>query len=54
MRVGNGRRHRQNRTVTASTIRRAAVRDGIAAAAPMLIGIVPFGLVAGAAPVAAG
>lgn len=33
---------------------RPAIRDGIAAAAPMLIGIVPFGLVAGAAPVAAG
>lgn len=30
------------------------MRDGVAAAAPMLIGIVPFGLVAGAAPVAAG
>ncbi len=34
--------------------RRGAVRAGLAAAAPMLIGIVPFGLVAGAAPVAAG
>ncbi len=30
------------------------MREGIAAAAPMLIGIIPFGLVAGAAPVAAG
>lgn len=34
--------------------RRSAVRDGLADAAPMLIGIVPFGLVAGAAPIAAG
>jgi predicted branched-subunit amino acid permease len=34
--------------------RRTAVRDGLADAAPMLIGIVPFGLVAGAAPIAAG
>lgn len=34
--------------------RRDAMRAGVAAAAPMLIGIVPFGLVAGAAPVAAG
>ncbi len=38
----------------AHTIRRTAVREGLAAAAPMLLGIVPFGLVAGAAPVAAG
>ena len=30
------------------------IRDGMTAAAPMLLGIVPFGLVAGAAPVAAG
>lgn len=35
-------------------IRRAAVRDGLRDAAPMLIGVVPFGLVAGAAPIAAG
>ncbi len=34
--------------------RRTAARDGFVAAAPMLIGVVPFGLVAGAAPVAAG
>lgn len=34
--------------------RRRAIRDGIVAAAPMLIGVVPFGLVAGAATVAAG
>ncbi len=40
--------------MAASTIRRAAIRDGFTAAAPMLIGIIPFGLVAGAAPVAAG
>jgi len=33
---------------------RSAVRDGLADAAPMLIGVVPFGLVAGAAPIAAG
>jgi 4-azaleucine resistance transporter AzlC len=33
---------------------RSAVRDGLTDAAPMLIGIVPFGLVAGAAPIAAG
>ena len=30
------------------------MRQGVGAAAPMLIGVVPFGLVAGAAPVAAG
>lgn len=40
--------------MAADSIRRTAVREGIAAAAPMLIGIIPFGLVAGAAPVAAG
>jgi predicted branched-subunit amino acid permease len=34
--------------------RRQAVRDGLADAAPMLLGVVPFGLVAGAAPLAAG
>lgn len=34
--------------------RRGAVRAGVVAAAPMLLGIVPFGLVAGAAPIAAG
>lgn len=34
--------------------RRRAVRDGLADAAPMLLGVVPFGLVAGAAPLAAG
>lgn len=34
--------------------RRAAARAGVVAAAPMLLGIIPFGLVAGAAPVAAG
>ena len=33
---------------------RAAMRDGFVAAAPMLLGVVPFGLVAGAAPIAAG
>ena len=33
---------------------RHPIRDGIAATAPMLLGVVPFGLVAGAAPVAAG
>jgi 4-azaleucine resistance transporter AzlC len=33
---------------------RQAVRDGITDVAPMLVGIIPFGLVAGAAPVAAG
>jgi len=33
---------------------RTAVRAGLADAAPMLIGVVPFGLVAGAAPIAAG
>jgi 4-azaleucine resistance transporter AzlC len=33
---------------------RRPIRDGIGAAAPMLLGVVPFGLVAGAAPVAAG
>ena len=35
-------------------VRRSAVRAGVVAAAPMLIGVVPFGLVAGAAPIAAG
>lgn len=30
------------------------MRDGIADVAPMLVGIIPFGLVAGAAPIAAG
>lgn len=30
------------------------MRAGFAAAAPMLVGVVPFGLVAGAAPIAAG
>jgi len=34
--------------------RRTPVRAGLADAAPMLIGVVPFGLVAGAAPIAAG
>jgi len=34
--------------------RRRAVREGVSDVAPMLLGIVPFGLVAGAAPVAAG
>ncbi len=34
--------------------RRAASRAGVVAAAPMLLGVVPFGLVAGAAPIAAG
>jgi 4-azaleucine resistance transporter AzlC len=33
---------------------RQAVRDGLRDTAPMLIGIIPFGLVAGAAPIAAG
>lgn len=33
---------------------RQAMRDGIADVAPMLVGVVPFGLVAGAAPIAAG
>lgn len=37
----------------ASTLRRTAIKEGVAAAAPMLIGVVPFGLVAGAAAVAA-
>lgn len=37
---------------TAST--RSAVRAGFLAAAPMLLGVVPFGLVAGVAPIAAG
>jgi predicted branched-subunit amino acid permease len=32
----------------------AAIRQGITAASPMLLGVVPFGLVAGAAPIAAG
>ena len=34
--------------------RAPAVRDGMVAAAPLLVGIVPFALVAGAAPAAAG
>lgn len=34
--------------------RRRAVRDGLRDTAPMLIGILPFGVVAGAAPIAAG
>lgn len=34
--------------------RRQAIRDGLRDAAPILIGVVPFGLVAGAAPIAAG
>ena len=33
---------------------RRAMRDGITDVAPMLVGIIPFGLVAGAAPIAAG
>lgn len=33
---------------------RRAMRDGVSDVAPMLIGVVPFGLVAGAAPIAAG
>ena len=33
---------------------RSAFRAGVAAAAPLLVGVVPFGLVAGAAPVAHG
>jgi predicted branched-subunit amino acid permease len=33
---------------------RAAMRQGLAAAAPIAVGVVPFGLVAGAAPVEAG
>lgn len=33
---------------------RRAMRDAISDVAPMLVGIVPFGLVAGAAPIAAG
>ena len=33
---------------------RQAIRDAIADVSPMLVGIVPFGLVAGAAPIAAG
>lgn len=33
---------------------RQAMRDALADVAPMLVGIVPFGLVAGAAPIAAG
>lgn len=33
---------------------RRAVREGITAVAPMLIGVMPFGLVAGAAPIAGG
>ena len=36
------------------TTRRRAMRDGITDVAPMLVGIIPFGLVAGAAPIAAG
>lgn len=36
------------------TTPRQAVRDAIRDVAPMLVGIVPFGLVAGAAPIAAG
>lgn len=36
------------------TARRRAMRDGVTDVAPMLVGIVPFGLVAGAAPIAAG
>lgn len=34
--------------------RRRAMRDAIADVAPMLVGVLPFGLVAGAAPIAAG
>lgn len=34
--------------------RRRAMRDGVTDVAPMLVGIVPFGLVAGAAPIAEG
>ena len=34
--------------------RQQAIRDGLADAAPMLIGIIPFGLVAGAAPITGG
>lgn len=45
---------RQTAAVTTSTSSRRAIRDGITAVAPMLLGVVPFGLVAGAAPVAAG
>lgn len=37
-----------------SSDRAAAVRAGVAAIAPMLVGVVPFGLVAGAAPVTGG
>lgn len=36
------------------TTRRQAMRDGVTDVAPMLVGIIPFGLVAGAAPIAAG
>ncbi|MDZ7676902.1 MAG: AzlC family ABC transporter permease [Acidimicrobiales bacterium] len=36
-----------------TTLRRTAIKEGVAAAAPMLIGVVPFGLVAGASAVAA-
>lgn len=36
------------------TDRRQAMRDGLTDVAPMLIGIIPFGLVAGAAPIAEG
>lgn len=39
---------------TRRSVRREAIRDGLAAAAPMLIGVIPFGFVAGAAPAAAG
>lgn len=41
-------------TAVGAPDRRGAVRAGFVAAAPMLLGVVPFGLVAGAAPIAAG
>ena len=41
-------------TQTEPPTRRRTIRDGISQAAPMLLGVVPFGLVAGAAPLAAG
>jgi 4-azaleucine resistance transporter AzlC len=44
----------QNRAVPASTPRRRTIRDALTDTSPMLLGVVPFGLVAGAAPIAAG
>ena len=34
--------------------RRRTIRDALTETSPMLLGVVPFGLVAGAAPIAAG